>query len=114
MRIIHLSYARIHDYNPASWLKKLNFFAMQLSAIAKHAEVKSIHLINYSGILVKDEVEYHFLKTSFFEHVLPFRIHRYVKKLDPDVIIVHGLIFPWQVLWLGLMMPKRVKIVAQN
>ena len=49
MRVIHLSYARIMDYHdPEAWLKKIDFFVAMVKQMAKHAEVKSIHCINYT------------------------------------------------------------------
>jgi len=111
MRIVHLSYARIMDQrDPTSWLAHLDFFTKDLEVMGRLAQVESIHLINYSGITKREGVTYHFLKLKWWEVVFPFRLHFYVRSLYPDVILVHGLIFPWQVLWLGLQMKKKTKI----
>ena len=45
---------------------------------------------------------------------LPIQFNRYVKKLTPDVVIVHGLIFPWQILMLHFQLGRSVKIIAQH
>lgn len=112
MRIIHISYARVPEYtDPIAWLSKLSFFTVLLKEMARYAEVKSIHLINCSQVLRQSEVEYHFLKKSKWEVFIPVRIHRYLKMLDPDVVIVHGLIFPLQVLFLRSQLKKKVKLV---
>jgi glycosyltransferase involved in cell wall biosynthesis len=112
MRIIHLSYARVHQYtDPIKWLDKLSFFTVLLKEMARQAEVKSVHLINCSQVLRRCEVEYHFLKKSKWEVFMPVRIHHYLKKLDPDIVVVHGLIFPFQVLFLRSQLRKKVKLV---
>ena len=76
-----------------------------------YAQVKSIHLINYSGVLERNGVEYHFLKKRNWQILFPFQIHRYLQKLEPDIIVVHGLIFPWQILWLRSQLGSSVKLV---
>jgi glycosyltransferase involved in cell wall biosynthesis len=112
MRIIHLSYARVQEYtDPKAWLSKLSFFSVLLKEMARYAEVKSIHLINCSQVLRQSEVEYHFLKKSKWEIFIPVRIHHYLKGLDPDIVVVHGLVFPLQVLFLRSQLRKKVKLV---
>ncbi|HZB12672.1 MAG TPA: glycosyltransferase family 4 protein [Chryseolinea sp.] len=113
MRIVNLTYALIRGYNkPESWLKRLDFYTAQLEALRPFAETKSIHLIDYEGILVKHDVEYHFLKLTKWQLLFPVRLHRYVDNLKPDVVVIQGLIFPWQVLWLTFHLKRKVKLVA--
>lgn len=115
MRVIHLSYARIMDYqDPEAWLTKINFFTALVKQMAKQAEVKSIHFINYEGILKKDGVEYHFLKRNWIHFLYPVGIHRYVQQLKPDIVVVHGLHFSWQLLWLRWQTGDDVKIIVQH
>jgi glycosyltransferase involved in cell wall biosynthesis len=115
MKIIHLSYARITDFSdPNAWLKRINFFVALVEQMAREAEVKSIHCINYSGIINRNGVEYHFLKRHKFQLWMPYGLHQYVRNLSPNVIIVHGLAFPWQVLWLYWQLGNKVKIVVQH
>lgn len=115
MRIIHLSYERSMAYSePELWLKRIDFFTVLVEQMAKMADVKSIHCINYSGVLQRNGAEFHFLKTSRLQFLFPFGIHRYVRKLDPEIVVVHGLPFPWQVLWLRQQISSKIKIIIQN
>lgn len=115
MRIIHLSYARIKEYNdPDLWLKRINFYTGLLDALAKHAHVKSFHCISFDGALVKNAVEYQFLNIGFLQYLFPFKLHAHVKEWKPDVVIVHGLIFPWQLLLFIFQMKRHVKIFVQH
>ncbi|MEO5602529.1 MAG: glycosyltransferase family 4 protein [Cyclobacteriaceae bacterium] len=112
MRILHLSYAAVSDYSdPEKWLARLYFFTVMLEKMAEYAEVLSVHCIKYEGVLERKGVHYHFLKKRKSQIRFPFRIHRYIGKLQPDIVIVHGLIFAWQVLWLRLQLGRSVKLV---
>jgi glycosyltransferase involved in cell wall biosynthesis len=108
MKIAYISFAHIADYHePDAWLKKLDFYTRQLEAMTPFAQVVSIHNIQYEGVLVRNKVEYHFLKNSKSELMMPVRLLRYVKNLGADVIIVHGLCFPIQVLLLRIQLPAK-------
>jgi glycosyltransferase involved in cell wall biosynthesis len=115
MNIIHLSYARCQEqYDPVAWLNHLSFFTGILDSMKEHATVKSIHCISYEGVLKRHGVDYHFLNITKGESILPFRINRYIKALHPDVVIVHGLVFPWHLLLLRFVLNKQVKIAVQH
>lgn len=114
MKIVHLSYALSSYHDPLKWLQRIKFFTGILDQLALKAETMSVHLIQHEGTLNRTSVEYHFLKTNAFGVWFPFRVHSYVKGLRPDIIIVHGLIYPWQILWLRFQLGERVKIFAQH
>jgi glycosyltransferase involved in cell wall biosynthesis len=115
MKILHLSYAMVPDYNdPDEWFVRIGFFTGVLRALATEHEVVSVHCINYSGFVKNNGVSYRFFCTSRWQQILPFRIHRFVKEFIPDAVIVHGLIFPWQVILLRFQLGSGVKIIAQH
>jgi len=113
MRIVHLSYAPITDDDPEKWLKRINFFVSLVEEMAKHADIKSVHCIRYTGQLKRNGVEYHFLKFDRLQTIFPLNLHRYIVKLKPDVIIVHGFNFPLQILLLHRSV-KSAKIIIQH
>ncbi len=115
MTIVHLSYAQINEYHdPNAWLKKLSFYTGILEAMTKYGDIRSVHCISYSGVLCENDVEYHFLKRKKWQLWFPFGLHTYLKKMSPNAIVVHGLIFPWQVILLKWQLGNRVKIIAQH
>jgi glycosyltransferase involved in cell wall biosynthesis len=115
MVVVHLSYAHINEYaDPAAWLKKLSFYTGILEAMKNYASLKSVHCISYRGIVRQNNVEYHFLKQKKWQRWFPVQLNAYVKRLIPDVVVVHGLIFPWQVILLRLQLGENVKIIAQH
>lgn len=115
MKIVHLSYSVKNDeHDPQEWISKLSFFVGVLESTTTLAEVKSIHCISYSGLLTKNGVEYHFLKLKRWQSLLPFALHAYVKELMPTAIIVHGLIFPFQIIMLRWKLGSETKIICQH
>ena len=115
MRIINLSYVSIKEYEePESWLKRINYFTGILERMAQDATIINFHSIQFKGIVTRNGVEYHFQPLSLFQRWLPFSFHSYIIGLKPDVIIVHGLIFPWQVLLLQLRLDRHVRLFIQH
>ena len=116
MRVIHLSYAvpKPRFTDPDAWLRRINFSIGVLESMKHHAEIVGIYHIHYKGVLEKNGVTYHFTQFNRWQLLLPFRFNRYLKKLRPDVIIVHGIIFPWQILMLRNTLGSRVTIIAQH
>jgi glycosyltransferase involved in cell wall biosynthesis len=111
MRIIYLTYAPVAKYdNPEAWLKRIDFYTAQLETMAPFAEVKSIHLIKYEGILRRNDVEYHFLKLKKWNLIFPLRLHCYVSDLKPDAVVIHSLRYPWQVLWLSIKLGRKIRL----
>jgi glycosyltransferase involved in cell wall biosynthesis len=51
-------------------------------------------------------------KNRFFH--IPSATHRYLKKLKPDVVLVQGLIFPVQVIFLRLALGRKSWIIVQH
>lgn len=114
MRIVHLSYANMTDYSdPNAWLKRIDFFAVLLEQMAKEVEVKSIHCLNFTGVLNRNGVEYHFIKPEKLSLFSP-DVNEYVRKLNVDVVIVHGFHFPIKVLWLKWKLGAEAKIIIQH
>jgi glycosyltransferase involved in cell wall biosynthesis len=113
MRVVHISYGRNSDQrDPEKWLNQINFYTAGLESLSKHCEVKSFHLIDYSGILNRNGVEYHFYRTKVFEALLLLGIHRDIQKINPEVVVVHGFTQSWDVIQLALQLGGSSKIFA--
>ena len=112
MKIVSTSYINTPEYNdPAKWLERISFYTGILEKLAKHHEVESIEQINYSGKLEQNKVIYHFLNFGDKKNLFPFKLHKYIKKLDPDIIFVNGFVFPLQILQLRMELGNHVKII---
>jgi len=113
MKIVSTSYVNTSSYkDPGEWLNRISFYTGLLEELAKKYEVESIEQINYSGRLVQNNVTYHFLNFKKKKLWLPFRLHSYIKDLNPDIVFVNGFIFPVQIIQLRKTLGKKVKIIV--
>lgn len=51
-------------------------------------------------------------RNTFFH--LPFSLYRYIRREAPEVVMVHGFIFPVQLLLLRWLKPQKTKLIIQN
>lgn len=116
MIIINLSYnvAKPAFTDPVVWLKRISFSTGVLESLTKYGESVGIYHIHYKGIINKRGVTYHFPFYNQWQLLLPIRFNKYVKKLNPDVVIIHGLISPWQIIMLRWQVGKHLKIIVQH
>lgn len=115
MKIVSTSYVNTREFSdPVQWLDRIDFYTGILEALAQQHAVESIEQINYSGILERKGVKYHFLDFKSPKHYFPRRLHGFIKKLKPDVVFVNGFIFPLQIIQLRLKLGKAVKIIVLN
>jgi glycosyltransferase involved in cell wall biosynthesis len=113
MRIVYVSYFPMKEFSSVTeWFARIDFFTPILSALTEYAEVHSINIINYEGSVKEDGVNYHFLKPLLFNTNL--LVNRTILTLDPDVIIVHGLVRPYQTMKLLKCIKKGVRIFIQH
>ncbi|MBL7703091.1 MAG: glycosyltransferase family 4 protein [Ferruginibacter sp.] len=112
MKIVSTSYTNTVQFNdPVAWLQRINFYTGILDELAKNHQVDSIEQINYSGAVERNGVKYHFLNFKKRKLYFPGQLHNHIKALQPDVVLVNGLIFPLQIIQLRLKLGKKVKII---
>lgn len=115
MKVVSLTYARNNNYrDPESWISRIASATRVLEVLSRFADVVSIHCIGYEGRVKRSGVEYVFLRLSRMQSLLPISFHRLIKETSPDVVIVHGIIFPLQVILLRLQLGKSVTLVVQD
>jgi glycosyltransferase involved in cell wall biosynthesis len=111
MRIVSVSYnPKADQHDPNVWLEKLGFYIGTLEALSAHCEVISIDMISWEGEIERNGVRHIFLPntTSFL------KLNRFVKQLQPDIVLVQGFGFMLQVIHLGLIKHSRTKIILQH
>jgi glycosyltransferase involved in cell wall biosynthesis len=115
MRIVSLSYAINNRFtDPDAWLRRIGFFKEFLAELRKYAEVTSFHFIGNNSQMSVDGVRFIFLRRNHLQLVFPFRVHAMVKGSKPDILIVHGIGFSWQILLLRLQLGSQAKIIVQH
>jgi glycosyltransferase involved in cell wall biosynthesis len=108
-----------HNYSPdidspEAWFERIRIYSGALSCLSKDHSVTRIERINYTGSCLHEGIRYLFEGYGKGKLYFPRRLHRLVKSLSPDIVVVHGLHYPLQVIQLRLRLGRRVKIIAQN
>jgi len=115
MRIVNTSYNKVDEFsNPQEWLERISFYTGILEELAKQHDVISIERINYRGTHQQNGVQYYFIYLKKKVALFPWRMHQFIKKQQPDVVLVHGFIFPLQIIQLGWVIGKKARIIVQN
>jgi glycosyltransferase involved in cell wall biosynthesis len=115
MKFLFTSYVYTKEFNsPEAWIERIKAYTGILEALAKKNEVISIEQINYQGDYRKDGVQYHFKYFTEVGRLLPFRLHRFIKKHNPDIIGIQSLHFPLQIIQLRLLSGNKARIIVQN
>lgn len=116
MKIVHVSYRRARSgyTNPGQWIRFLSFFTGILEALSHHAQIVAIYHIDCEGVVSHNGVSYQFPGLTRWQLLFPFKLNASIARMQPDVVVVHGLIFSWQVLMLRCQVGKRTRIIAQH
>lgn len=113
MKFVFASYIS-SDYNdPAAWLERIKAYTGVLETVAVNHEVISIEQINYEGDEVKNGVNYQFIKFNK-RWYSPLKLNLFISRQEPDVVFIHSLHFPLQVMLLRLLLGRKPKIIIQN
>jgi glycosyltransferase involved in cell wall biosynthesis len=115
MRIVSLTYVNSPHFNdPLAWIERLYAFTGVWEELSKAHEVFSIEQINYEGDIIHRGVQYYFRRYGEGVSRIPVRLHRLVKQLKPDIVLVRGLLFPLQVIQLRMKLGRNVRIIVEN
>lgn len=115
MRIVFVSYNYSPDIrSPREWTERIKFYTGWSECLAKTHTVIRVDQINYEGIFYHNKVQYHCVDAGKKNNYLPWKIHRSIRNLKPDVVIVSSFMFPLQVIQLRAWLGSRVKIMVQH
>jgi glycosyltransferase involved in cell wall biosynthesis len=115
MKFVFVSYNYSADINtPEDWINRINFYVGSLECLSKTNTVIRVDQINYEGNFTHNGIQYFCVKSSENKNYFPIKLHRFIKNLQPDVVIVSSFHFPLQVAQLRLLLGKKVKIIVQN
>lgn len=111
MKIVFTSYAGAPEFtDPKKWLQRLAGYTGILEILATEHQVYGIERIKYEGSFFKNGVNYIFIRQTKKIVRFPFRIHHLIKKINPDIIFINGLVFPFQLIQLRFILNKNAKI----
>jgi glycosyltransferase involved in cell wall biosynthesis len=113
MKIVSVGYSSSPEYSdPQKWLDRISFYTGVLTELAKEHEVHSIERINWEGQLSRRGVQYHFIRIKGRVTRLPVKIHRRIRAIDPDLVLVNGMNFPLQLLQLKKYISSEARILV--
>jgi len=115
MNFVFVSY----DYDtkfesPEKWLKMIEGYAGILEQLGKKHAVTRIQQMRFNIDKVHNGVQFRFVNYGTKSRLFPTKLNRLVRSLNPDIVVVHGLHNPLQVMQLRLQLNKRIKVIAQN
>lgn len=114
MTYVFLSYVNTPAFRqPEDWIKRIRGYFGVLEALSDQHTVISIEQIDHTGEYRANGVTSYFLNYGPKTQRFPFGLHRFVRRLRPDVVVVHGLGYPFQVYLLRLTLGPRVRILLQ-
>jgi glycosyltransferase involved in cell wall biosynthesis len=115
MRIVFLSYHYSADINsPGEWTDRIKFYIGWAERLAETHTVIRVDQINYEGIFIQKKVQYHCIRRTDKNKLFPRKLHRLVKSLKPDIVIVSSFMYPIQVIQLRAVLGRHVKIFVQH
>jgi glycosyltransferase involved in cell wall biosynthesis len=85
-----------------------------VSFIKDKLKIELVKHMNYAGELFEGEIKYSFFKSKNQFSFIPFKTHRYIKKQNPDFVLIQALIFPLQLIVLRFQLGKSVTIIVQH
>ena len=115
MKIVNIVYHHHAEINnPEEVIKKhapsngfVDFMPAQIKPVlVKHAA--------FEGVLKKQNTDFAFFRGSNKSWYIPFKTHKYISRLQPDIVMVEGLVFPLQIIALKFILGKKTHILAQH
>ena len=77
-------------------------------------DIGFVQHLNYTGVKKINGLQHAFFKSRNKFWWIPFATHRYIKKQEPDIVIIEGLLFPLQLIALKYMLGKKCKFIARH
>lgn len=115
MRIVFLSYHYSPDIrSPAEWIERIKFYIGWNEYLAKKHEVIRVDQINYKGNFEHNGIQFYCVDDGKKKNYFPGKLNRFVKKLNPDIILVSSFQYPLQVIQLRRCVGNKVKIILQH
>ena len=115
MRIVFLSYHYSPDISsPEEWIERIKFYIGWNEYLAKKHEVIRVDQINFKGNFEYNGIQFYCVDDGKKKNYFPRKLNRFVKKLNPDIILVSSFLYPLQVMQLRRCVGNKIKIILQH
>lgn len=113
MKIVNIAYRAYPEQKDAlKWIADFHFFTGIWEALSERHEVTSIELIDEESTLQHKGVSYLFSRQRGLR--FPVLLNQKIARLQPDVVIIHGILFPLQLILLRLVLGRKMQIIVQH
>lgn len=115
MRIVFLSYHFSPDISSSEeWIERIKFYIGWNECLAKKHIVIRVDQINYKDNFEHNGIQFYCVDDGKKKNYFPGKLNRFVKKLNPDIILVSSFLYPLQVIQLRRCVGNKVKIILQH
>lgn len=115
MKLIDLSY--YHNAgcsDPLALLERQAPAIQYVNHLPKGCQPAVVKFLDFEGHLKKSAVDYYFFRGEASRFWVPHKAHQLLRELDPDAVILHGFLFPRQVIALRQALGPKVKLLLQH
>ena len=115
IKLIDLNYYCHSEISEPAKALELQKAATGYIAFARQQlKIELVKHINFEGVKYLYGVKCSFFRSRNKSWYVPFKTHRYIRKQQPDIVLIQGLIFPLQLIALKIQLGWRVKIMVQH
>jgi glycosyltransferase involved in cell wall biosynthesis len=115
MKLVELNYHCHTEFNtPEQAVEKHALSSGFIHFIKDRVQLLLVKHLNYRGEATIENICYAFFKSRNKFWYIPFATHRFIKKEQPDIIMVQGFVFVIQVMALRFLLGKNCIILVQH
>ena len=115
MNFIHLNYhCHTHIKDPAAVISLHALSSGFINHLPDNIIFHSVKHMDHEGELRKNGQQFHFFRKGNRTWSIPFRTHKKIGALQPDIILVEGLVFPLQLICLRQQLRTKCRIMVQH
>ncbi len=120
MKVILLSFIYDEHIKTESALLDQHFTTVDWAEAlyGKGVEISVVKRFSKNSELINNGIKYTFINDGLKGHLhffsVPFKVYKFIKRQEADLIHVNGFVFPFQVFILRLFLNKKTAIIIQN
>jgi len=115
IKLVDLTYHSHLNYTRPQQVLENHAPALAFAAYLKNRiDITFVKHASFEQHVVMDGIPYYFFKGNNRFWSITLKTHRFIKKLKPDIVLVQGLVFPLQVMFLRLFCGNKFKLVIQH
>ena len=115
IKLVDLTYHSHLNYTRPEQVKENHAPALVFASYLKNKiDFTFVKHASFEQHVIIDDVPYYFFKGKNRFWSVSVKTHRFVKALKPDIVLIQGLVFPIQVMFLRIFCGKKFKLVIQH